>query len=183
MPYPISKQRYLSDSELARLLAAARERKHKNQPRDYALLVLLANTGIRPAEALALEAADLHLDDNPPWLLLRRDTSPGPQPVTHLVIHEGVAGVLRPVAARATGRLFPMTPRQGQRVFKVYAQRAGLPPHHRLYHLRHTAAVRILKATRDVRLLQALMGHRQMSVANLYQRAVGIPWATIEGLP
>lgn len=50
---------FLTDTEVNRLLRAILERRHANAPRDYALFALLANTGARPCEILALRGRDL----------------------------------------------------------------------------------------------------------------------------
>ena len=49
----LTRERYLTDAELAAFMAAVRDRRHVHQPRDHALFALLANTGIRPSEARA----------------------------------------------------------------------------------------------------------------------------------
>ncbi len=54
-------RRPLSDSELQRVLAIARD--GPNGSRDYAILVLLATTGIRFGELLGLRLSDVDLDD------------------------------------------------------------------------------------------------------------------------
>jgi integrase len=68
----MNRERYLSDAELQRLIQVIRERHHVHQPRDHALFALLANTGIRPSEALALTRADVHPHARPAWIRVRR---------------------------------------------------------------------------------------------------------------
>lgn len=167
----LTRDRYLTDDELRRFMAAVRERRHVHQPRDHALFALLANTGIRPSEALALTRADLNLEGAEPWIALHR-TAPrhAPDPTNELVIHAEVADVLRCFASEleAGARVFTITKRQAERLFHYYAGRAGLGSAFKLYALRHTAGMRIWRATKDARVLQAILGHRQISTTMAY---------------
>ena len=166
----MTRDRYLSDAELGRFMAAVRERRHRNQPRDYALFALLANTGIRPSEARGLERRDVHFGPHP-WIRLRRPfTRHGPDPCNELAIPPAVAAVVKAYAAPLdpTAKLFPFTKRQGARLFHYYASKAGVPERFRIYSLRHTAGMRLWPVTRDLRLIQAIMGHARLKASAIY---------------
>ena len=167
----MTRDRFLSDDELARFMAAVRERRHKNQPRDYALFALLANTGIRPSEALALTRADLHLRGDGPWIRLHRPfRQQAPDPCNELVLPKAVAAIVRAYALHLApgARLFPVTKRQGARLFHYYAGKAALPQHFRIYALRHTVGMRLWRNTRDLRFIQAVMGHARLKATHAY---------------
>lgn len=168
---PLASDRYLSDDEVRALLEAVRRRRHGNAPRDLAFFALLANTGIRPAEALALTVDDLHLAALPPWIrvvrLKKRATLPT---VDELCIPAAVVGPLRDYIGAAdlrTGPLFPFHRRMAQRLFKFYAVAAGIRGR-RLYSLRHTAATRLHRLTHDIGLVQRLLGHDSPETTALY---------------
>lgn len=68
----------------------------------------------------------------------------------------GRDGVLRPV-----GR--PLSPRMVTRVFRRYAERAGLPEKVRLHDLRHTAITNAIGQGEDILLVSAFAGHAKAS--------------------
>jgi integrase len=68
----------------------------------------------------------------------------------------GRDGLIRP-----TGR--PLSPRMVSRVFRRYAERAGLPPTVRLHDLRHTAITNAIGQGEDVLLIAAFAGHAKTS--------------------
>jgi integrase len=68
----------------------------------------------------------------------------------------GRDGVIRP-----TGR--PLSPRMVTRVFRRYADRAGLPKTIRLHDLRHTAITNAISQGEDIMLVAAFAGHAKTS--------------------
>lgn len=68
----------------------------------------------------------------------------------------GRDGVMRP-----TGR--PLSPRMVTRVFRRYADRAGLPKTIRLHDLRHTAITNAISQGEDILLVAAFAGHAKTS--------------------
>ncbi len=57
----------LSARDLGRLLAAA-----EDNPRDYAILSLMARAGLRVSEVIALEVSDLDLRERSGWVTIRQ---------------------------------------------------------------------------------------------------------------
>lgn len=167
----MTRERFLSDSELERFMAAVRQRRHVHQPRDHALFALLANTGMRPSEALALTRGDVHPKARPPWMHVERSWKKhAPQPIRDLVLNKAVAKVvaayLGNLGKDSSQRLFPFTKRQSQRLFQHYAKKATITPRRKIYALRHTVGMRLWRHTHDIRLIQAIMGHvRQKATA------------------
>ena len=173
MPKHLSRNTYLSDAELAAFMAAVRERRHVHQPRDHALFALLANTGIRPSEALALTRADCHLSGKQPWIKVSRLKKKRAAPVVDELqispqLAEIVNGHLSGVAAGDEVRLFGISRRQLERLFHAYAHLGLIRRYHWLYSLRHTAATRIYRATRDISIVQAILGHETPDMSCLY---------------
>lgn len=167
----MKRNRYLSDEELAAFLEAVRAHHHSSAPRSLALFALLANTGLRPAEALAIRVEDLHLGAGVPWIrvvrLKKRATTPT---VDELCVPEVVVSPMLDyigLAGLREGRVFPFSRRAAHRMFRFYAARAGigaLP----LYCLRHTAATRLHRYSRDIRLVQRLLGHDSPDTTAIY---------------
>lgn len=169
----MTRERFLSDAELAAFMTAVRERRHVNQPRDHALFALLANTGIRPSEALALTRADVHPHARPAWIRVRRlKKRHAADPITKLPLNRAVAKVLAryvdTLQGDRTSLLFTFTKRQSFRLFRYYTAKSGLPPHFRIYSLRHTVGMRLWRHTGDIRLMQGIMGHVRTKATSAY---------------
>jgi site-specific recombinase XerD len=164
----------LDDAALVNLINAARQRNHVHARRDHALLVLLANVGMRPGEAVRLVREDLHFQGDRSWIRIRRlkkrrargviDDLPISVPVAHTLEQY----LRRCVPPRPAAPLFPVSVRQTERVFRYYARRAGLPVEAHLYWLRHTAATRLYRSCHDLRLVQAQLGHERLETTSIY---------------
>ncbi len=169
----MTRERYLSEAELARFMAAVRERRHVHQKRDYALFALLANTGMRPAEARALTRADCHLEGRWPWILLHRvGKKHTPQPLDRMFLQCAVSNVvsryLVSLPEDPAAKLFGFTKRQSARLFHYYADKARIVPKRKIYALRHTVGMRLWAHTKDIRLIQAVMGHGNQQATAAY---------------
>ncbi len=85
-----------------------------------------------------------------------RDTSEGAPVFVTIERKPGHDGIVRPI-----GR--PLSPRMVTRVFRRYAQRAGLPESIRLHDLRHTAITNAIGQGEDILLVSAFAGHAKTS--------------------
>lgn len=152
----MTRERYLTDDELARFMRVVRERRHIHQPRDHALFALLANTGMRPAEVRALTRGDCHLEGPEPWIRVMRLKKKKHIPeFDDLPLSRPLAAVLQQHLDTSTDDpIFPIAPKPMRQLFHYYRNEAGLDPA-RLY-LRHTAATRLYASTRNLSLVQFL---------------------------
>jgi integrase/recombinase XerD len=167
----MTRDRYLSDDELEAFMAAVRGRRHKLQARNHALFALLSRTGIRPSEALALTGKNVHLYGKPPWIQVIRLKKKGTKTDDIELtpdLTEALRHHLKQSPAIHDERLFNITKRQARRLFHYYARLAGIVRRSRLYMLRHTAATRIYRATRDIKVVQALLGHESADTSAIY---------------
>ncbi len=169
----MTRERFLSDAELERFMAAVRERHHKHQPRDHALFALIANVGVAPREAMAFTRSDVHMHARPPWIRLHRPHKKhAAEPTNELIVNRQVASVvakhLRSLPDEPTQRLFPFTKRQSERLFKYYCRLAGIGESYKLFSLRHTFGMKMWRHTKDLRLMQAIMGHVRLQATASY---------------
>src|SRR5258705_12654221 len=144
-----------------------------HQDRNHALFALIANTGIRPSEAMDLTVADVHVHASAPWIKLHRPHKPNTaEPTNELIINKDVARVVKKhLDSLPNGRqlkLFPFTKRQAERLFKRYCLIAGISTAFKIYALRHTVGMKLWRHTHDLRLMQAVMGHVRMKATAAY---------------
>lgn len=170
MPTP-ALARFMSDMELSRFIAAVRTRNHTHQPRDLAMFMLLATVGMRPSEVLAMAPEDFRLHGAAPWIRIARMKKR--LKARQFDEMEIPAELARVVAAYVDGKpagapVFGMHRRQAQRLFRYYAKLSGARPSLSLYCLRHTAATRILRVTKSIEVVQAVLGHERPDVSCIY---------------
>ena len=155
------------DEESARFSAA----------RDAAILEVIYSGGLRISEALGLNMEDLDLTSG-----VMRDRGKGKK--------ERLCGLGNP-AIRALRKYFPvrrmrsgnerrnapvfvnrfgqrLTTRSFQRNFKLYLRAAGLPLDMTPHKLRHSFATHLLDAGADLRSVQELLGHANLSTTQIY---------------
>ena len=141
--------------------------------RDYAVLLLLYGAGLRLSEALSLTRADLPLGD---WL---RITGKGGKirevpilPIIAEAVH--LYDELCPFDTGKAGVLFlsrrgnALGPRAVQRLVEALRMAANLPAHTTPHALRHAFATSLLSGGGDLRAIQQLLGHANLSTTQLY---------------
>jgi integrase/recombinase XerD len=145
--------------------------------RDRAMIELLYATGLRVSELVGVKLADLHLDE-------QYMTCVGKGSKERLVpIGEQAAVWIRRYAAtprrallkgRASARLF-LNARGGAlsrvgfwKILKRYAKKAGLPRTLSPHVLRHSFATHLLERGADLRAIQLMLGHADLSTTQIY---------------
>jgi len=145
--------------------------------RDRAMIELLYATGLRVSELVGVRLADLHLEDE--YL-----TCVGKGSKERLVpIGEQAAKWIRTYAAqprrellkgRASPRLF-VNARGGAlsrigfwKILKQHALKAGLPRTISPHVLRHSFATHLLERGADLRAIQLMLGHADLSTTQIY---------------
>jgi len=146
--------------------AIKRALKAGHEPRDLALVAVLAFTGCRLSEALSLTKGDLDLKNRTVRIRqLKKGREfhrvvPVPSDLFWQVIHRYVG--------RAPGdKLFDITARQARNIVYAFSTkylRRRIRPHA----LRHAYATFILKHTRDLETVRRLLGHAGYDVIKAY---------------
>jgi len=172
----------LSAEEVKRVLTMATSLKAR------AMLTIAYGCGLRAGEVARLRAGDIDREQ----MIIRVVQSKGRKD-RHVMLPPEILDLLRQWwKARPTKRdagvvqeqrwLFPgrtdhqpMTTRQFSRLFKAAAKAAGLRKTLSLHSLRHSFATHLLEDGKDIRLIQALLGHDKLETTARYTRvATGI---------
>jgi integrase/recombinase XerD len=167
--YPRSKRRQpvvLSREEVARLLEAIRNVKHRT------VAMTLYGAGLRVSEALGLTLKDI--DSARMVITVRRGKGDKDRQV---VLSEVLLDQLRSYwrAYRPCRWLFPgqdprrpLVGRTVQRAVKQGARGAGITKAVTPHVLRHSFATHLLESGTDLRVIQALLGHRSLRTTQIY---------------
>jgi integrase/recombinase XerD len=170
--------RYLSVEDVDRLIAQP-DVSIPRGLRDRALIELLYATGMRVSELLSLRPADINLDSS--YLTC---TGKGEKQRIVPIGDEAGAWVRRYVSGarpvllgrRKSPRLFvnargggPGLTRVGfWKILKGYAAQAGLPRTLSPHMLRHSFATHLLERGADLRAIQMMLGHADLSTTQIY---------------
>ena len=168
--------RLLSRAEVDRLLAAPSPRAAAGL-RDRAMLELLYATGLRVSELVGLSVNDVHLETR---MLLARGKGSKERIVP---VGAPAAAALRDylrlarprlLAGRASRDLFVtrlgrrMTRQGFWKLLDRYARQAGIRRRVSPHQLRHSFATHLLAGGADLRAVQAMLGHADISTTQIY---------------
>jgi integrase/recombinase XerD len=156
----------LSPDEVTRVFAAVASLKHR------AILMTAYSAGLR-----ASEVASLRVDDIDSQRMVLRVRQGKGRKGRYVMLSPRLLAVLREYwkAARPTDWLFPgevpgrpLTEASVQRACVRAAREAGLDKHVTVHTLRHSFATHLLEAGTDIRIIQVLLGHRNLKTTALY---------------
>jgi site-specific recombinase XerD len=166
--------RGLDPSEIEGLLAAARRGASRLATRDYAIIQLMLQTGIRVGELTRLRRTDVHLGQNSGSLRVRGEgTTTSREIPLSSSVRTAVDAYLKERARPASDHLFlsvkgePLSARSVQRLVSTYAEAAGLE-NVSTYTLRQTCGQQLLRDTGDLSLVAKVMGHKRLETAIKY---------------
>ncbi len=167
----------LTIDQVARLLAAPKPT--PSGLRDRALLETLYGAGLRASEALALRLQDIDLDVGFVRTVGKGDKERvvplGRKAVEALRIYQergrpflGKPGTLKAPELFLNNRGRRLS-RQGLHlIIKRYAREAGLPDDVSAHTLRHSFATHLLEGGADLRAVQEMLGHADLSTTQIY---------------
>ncbi len=172
--------RFLSISEVDRLL----ETPDVSTPlglRDRAMFELLYATGMRVSELISVRAADLHFDEQYLTCIGKgskeRIIPMGDQATAWVQRYQREARARLASNRRATGgapRLFvnarggPLSRVGFWKIVKRHGRAAGLPPDLSPHVVRHSFATHLLDRGADLRAIQMMLGHADLSTTQIY---------------
>lgn len=168
--------RVLTPQEVEKLLSAP-DRRTPSGLRDYAMLELLYATGIRVSELVSLQSTDVHLSSG----FLRCMGKGGKEriiPIGEYALHamHTYLEVGRPTFARKTAvaSMFlnhhgTQMSRQGfWKILKKYVQETSIVKDITPHTLRHSFATHLLERGADLRAVQEMLGHADISTTQIY---------------
>lgn len=166
----------LSEAQVEALLAAPDVRTALGL-RDRAMLEVLYATGLRVSELVALRLPSVSLADGLVRVVGKGDKERivplGEEARLWLQRYFGEArpqllGARASDAVFVTARAEPMTRQRFWRLLKTYAARAGIDAPLSPHGLRHAFATHLLNHGADLRVVQLLLGHADISTTQIY---------------
>lgn len=156
--YALNKNKYLLEAEVDRLHYILESFKDKD-PRNCTLLWLLLHTGARAQEILNLRAEDLNTYEQSVFIRGLKGSNDREIPLPSWLFRR-----LEVAAHQGDGPLiFSLTYNRLRQIWTLYR-----PVHKKLHALRHTFAIRLFKKTKDLRLIQVALGHRNITNTMIY---------------
>lgn len=173
----------LTDEQVEQLLATPLQSKKPQAIRDRVILELLFSTGARVSELARLNRAEVNLKTREMSILGKR------RKVRVVFITDAAAESLKeylearkdsygplflrtagPTANKitSTGEEFRLTSRSIWNIVHYYAQVAGLVTNPSPHTLRHTMATTLLRRGADLRAVQEILGHEDISTTQIY---------------
>ena len=154
--YALNKSKYLLDPEYERLIYILKSFLHKDH-RNCILFFLALNTGARAQELLNLEKKDFDSYEETVFIRGLKGSNDRELPLPSWLFRE----VQHLFALEE--RIFPFTYNRLLQIWQLYR-----PVHKKFHSLRHTFAIRLYKKTRDLRLVQVALGHRNITNTMIY---------------
>jgi len=179
--------RHLSIEEVDALIAQPDVATPLGQ-RDRAMIELLYATGMRVSELVGVRAADLHLNEHYLTCIGKGNKERlipiGDQAADWVrrYLRDGRPALLK---GRASARVF-LNVRGGSlsrvgfwKILKGHGRRAGLPPTLSPHVLRHSFATHLLERGADLRAIQMMLGHSDLSTTQIYTHVLEARLRTI----
>ncbi len=173
----------MTEDEVLRLLAAPRGNK-PNAVRDRAMLHTMYAAGLRVSELVRLQLGDMHLEGR--FLNAfgkgskRRIVPLGDVAIEYLVTYlrdVRPQWALRSGAAAShvflTSRGTPLTRQAFWKYVRAYTRVAGIDKEISPHKLRHSFATHLLVGGADLRAVQAMLGHADISTTEVYTHVTG----------
>jgi len=152
----------LSKKEIQKLLQVA-----ENHPRDYAMIKLMLNTGIRRSEVVNLTPQNFIRIEDEWYLQITQDESKGTS-TRDIWISPCLKDTIDKVIHHQDERIFKMTPDNVYKTIKKYIKKAGIEKNISPHILRHTAISHVLMNGADIVAAKEMAGHKSLNTTMRY---------------
>ncbi len=164
---PKQMPKYLSEKEVKRLIEVSSE-----NPRDYAIISLLAYSGLRVSELCNLKIEDVDFNERIVYVRSGKGDKDRIVVVSPKVI-EALQNYLYTreddmeylFASQKSNKISRV---QVFRIVKKYAKKAGIKKEVTPHVLRHTLATTLLRRGVDIRFIQQFLGHSSVATTQIY---------------
>lgn len=157
--YALNKNKYLLDPEVEKLESLLQKSSSEDR-RDTLILSLALRTGARASELLGLRHADLNSYDGTLFIRGIKGSNDRELPIEPRLF-EKLLFYSEDVAKNEN--LFPIGYHRLRQVWDWYR-----PVPKKFHSLRHTFAIRLYRKTKDLRLVQVALGHRNITNTMIY---------------
>ncbi|MGE0764603.1 MAG: tyrosine-type recombinase/integrase [Bdellovibrionales bacterium] len=154
--YSLNRNKYLLDPEYERLDTIIKSFIDRD-PRNCLLITLALQTGARAQELLNLEATDLNDFERSLFIRGIKGSNDRELPLRPALFDQ----LKRQLPA--AGKLFPISYHRLYQIWNMYR-----PVPKKFHSLRHTFAIRLYRKTKDIRLVQVALGHRNITNTMIY---------------
>ena len=178
----LTRDKFLTERE-TKLLLKMPDRRSKTGARDYAILMLFLHTGLRKAELLNLNISDVRNESGKYYLrVLSKGGNIDEQPIEDQATLTAMRAYLE-MWSHGSDENQPLfisirnsNPGSGGRLsrnacdylVKKYASQAHLRKNVHPHTLRHSFATHLLENNVDIRKIQELLGHANLSTTQIY---------------
>ena len=157
--YALNKNKYLIDPEVERLERTL-ESDHLAEARDVLMLQLALKTGARATELLGLRHVDLNVYDNTVFIRGIKGSNDREIPLKKEIFERLISYAS---TVPRNENLFPIGYHRLRQIWDWYR-----PVPKKFHSLRHTFAIRLYQKTKDIRLVQVALGHRNITNTMVY---------------
>jgi integrase/recombinase XerD len=153
----------LTKNEIKSLISSTKNLKHK------LLIELLYSSGLRLSEMVNLKVHDLELEEEIGWVR----SGKGSKDRMFLLSKKVIADLNKYLKNHTSeylfeGRTEKYSPRTIQKIVKQTAKKANIKKNVHPHVLRHSFATHLLEDGTDIRYIQALLGHSNLSTTQIY---------------
>lgn len=157
----------LTKDEIKRMINAVENPKHR------LLIEFMYSSGLRVSECVSLKLDDLDISEKIGKIKHGKGNKE-----RYIILSENLLKHLDDYIAKKTGKspyIFsvkerPITIRQAQKVVKEAAKKAGIKKRVFCHALRSSFATHLLEAGTDIRVIQELLGHANLSTTQIYTK-------------
>lgn len=157
--YALNKNKYLLDPEVDRLERLL-DTSSDSDLRDRLIIEVALRTGARATELLELRHVDLNIYDRSVFIRGIKGSNDREIPLPPRLF-ERLEAYSR--IADRNGSLFPIGYHRLRQIWDFYR-----PVPKKFHSLRHTFAIRLYRKTKDIRLVQVALGHRNITNTMIY---------------